>query len=316
MCGIIGYIGRSKAFPFLMSGLAKLEYRGYDSAGIAVLADDLCVQKSAGKLQEISFEEVEGNIGIAHTRWATHGKVTQNNAHPHVDCRKEIAIVHNGIIENYQELKAGLLAKGHQFNSETDSEVVAHLIEDQLTAGLSFEDAFLHSLRQLEGSYTVLAVRKGEQKLLGARKGSRSLSIGISDEGIFPASDVLAFLDWTNKVVYLKSGDVFFADDESGLNIYNLAEERYVVRPLDIVRCRAEEVKKGEFEHFMRAGRDGPPGAAAGRGSGNGDLRCDPACAGHLLYWLRLELSRLSGGQLPLLEARAGACEHGAGLGI
>ena len=251
MCGIIGYIGRSKAFPFLMSGLAKLEYRGYDSAGIAVSADDLCVQKSAGKLQEISFEEVDGTIGIAHTRWATHGKVSQTNAHPHLDCQKEIAIVHNGIIENYQELKAGLLAKGHQFTSETDSEVIAHLIEDQLMTGLSFEDAFLHSLRQLEGSYTVLAVRKGEQKLVGARKGSRSLSIGISDDGIFPASDVLAFLDWTNKAVYLKSGDVFFADDESGLNIYNLAEERYVVRPLDIVRCAVEEVKKGEFKHFM-----------------------------------------------------------------
>ena len=251
MCGIIGYIGRSKAFPFLMSGLAKLEYRGYDSAGIAVSAADLCVQKHAGKLQEIRFEDVDGTIGIAHTRWATHGMVSQTNAHPHIDCRGEVAIVHNGIIENYRELKADLQAKGHQFTSETDSEVVAHLLEEQLAAGLRFEDAFLHSLRQLEGSYTLLAIRKGERKLVGARKGSRSLSIGIAADGIFPASDVLAFLEWTNKVVYLKSGDVFFADDHSGLSIYNLDEERYVVRPLDIVRCAVEEVTKGEFEHFM-----------------------------------------------------------------
>jgi glucosamine--fructose-6-phosphate aminotransferase (isomerizing) len=251
MCGIIGYIGTGKAFPFLMSGLEKLEYRGYDSAGFAMCADDLCVQKAMGKLNELQFEEVNGNIGIAHTRWATHGKVSTDNAHPHTDCRNEIAIVHNGIIENYKALKERLIKKGHAFRSETDSETIAHLIEDFISEGFSFEDAFVNTLRMLEGSYTVLAIRKGESKILGARKGSRSLSIGISDHGIFPSSDVLAFLDWTNRVVYLKSDDVFFVDADLNLRIYNLAEDRIVERPVDLVNCSVEEVKKGECEHFM-----------------------------------------------------------------
>ena len=251
MCGIIGYVGTKEAFPFLKSGLEKLEYRGYDSAGFAMYADDLCVQKATGKLSELQFEAVSGNIGIAHTRWATHGKVSTNNAHPHTDCRNEIAIVHNGIIENYKELKESLIAKGHAFRSETDSEAIAHLIEDFISEGFNFEDAFVNTLRLLEGSYTVLAIRKGENKILGARKGSRSLSIGISEHGIFPSSDVLAFLDWTNKAVYLKSDDVFFVDADLNLRIYNLAEDEIVERPVDIVNCSVEEVKKGECAHFM-----------------------------------------------------------------
>jgi len=253
MCGIIGYIGTSTAFPFLRRGLDKLEYRGYDSAGIALCADELFVQKEIGKLDEIHFEAGEGNIGIAHTRWATHGKVSRENAHPHTDCKNEIAIVHNGIIENYKELKEALAGKGHRFASETDSEVIAHLIEECIARGFCFEEAFVNSLRQLEGSYTILAIRKGEKKLLGARKGSRSLSLGIADHGIFPASDVLAFLEWTNKVVYLKSGDIFFIDLDDHLNrrIYNLGEDRFVERPVDLVTCSTEDVQKGGFEHFM-----------------------------------------------------------------
>jgi glucosamine--fructose-6-phosphate aminotransferase (isomerizing) len=251
MCGIIGYIGKRKAFPFLLNGLAKLEYRGYDSGGIALLSDGLCVQKDIGKLGEIQFEEVEGTIGIAHVRWATHGKVSKENAHPHCDCKNEIAIVHNGIIENYRELKAGLVKKGHVFASDTDSEVVSHLIEEFSVEGLRFEDAVIKALKMLEGSYTLLAIKSGENKIVGARKGSRSLTLGISEDGIFPASDVLAFLEWTNRVVYLKSGDVFVADAEQDLCIYNLAEDRIVVRPVDTVKCDATEVKKGEFEHLM-----------------------------------------------------------------
>jgi glucosamine--fructose-6-phosphate aminotransferase (isomerizing) len=251
MCGIIGYVGTKEAFPFLTSGLEKLEYRGYDSAGFAICADDLCVQKATGKLSELQFDVVNGNIGIAHTRWATHGKVSTNNAHPHTDCRNEIAIVHNGIIENYKELKKSLIAKVHAFRSETDSEAIAHLIEEFISDGFNFEDAFVNTLRLLEGSYTVLAIRKGENKMVGARKGSRSLSIGISEHDIFPSSDVLAFLDWTNKVVYLKSDDVFFVDADLNLRIYNLAEDRTVERPVDIVNCSVEEVKKGECAHFM-----------------------------------------------------------------
>jgi glucosamine--fructose-6-phosphate aminotransferase (isomerizing) len=251
MCGIIGYIGKKTSFPILLNGLAKLEYRGYDSAGIAVLSPGLLVQKDIGKLREIQFEEVEGAIGIAHVRWATHGKVSKANAHPHCDCRNEIAIVHNGIIENYRELRASLVERGHVFTSDTDSEVVSHLIEAFSAEGFSFEDAVINALKMLEGSYTLLAIKKGETKIVGARKGSRSLTLGISEEGIFPASDVLAFLEWTNRVVYLKSEDVFFADAEQGLRIYNLAEDRMVVRPVDTVKCDAAEVEKGEFEHLM-----------------------------------------------------------------
>jgi glucosamine--fructose-6-phosphate aminotransferase (isomerizing) len=251
MCGIIGYLGERNAFPFLMHGLEKLEYRGYDSAGIAVISDELCIQKSRGKLRDIQFQEVDGKLGIAHVRWATHGKVSTNNAHPHSDCRDEIVVVHNGIIENYRELKSDLVAKGHIFKSETDSEVVPHLVEEFISEGHDFEDAFINALKMLEGSYTIFAIRKGEERLVGARKGSRSLTIGISESGIFPASDVLAFLEWTDKVIYLKSGDVFFINDELGVGIYNLDEERFVVRPVDTLKCAAEEIKKGEFEHFM-----------------------------------------------------------------
>ena len=251
MCGIIGYIGQKKAFLFLRNGLAKLEYRGYDSGGMALLSDGLCVQKDIGKLGEIQFEEVDGTIGIAHVRWATHGKVSKANAHPHCDCTNEIAIVHNGIIENYRALKAGLIDRGHCFTSETDSEVIPHLIEEFSAEGLRFEDAVIKALKKLDGSYTLLAVKRGEQKIVGARKGSRSLTLGISEAGIFPASDVLAFLEWTNKVVYLKSGDVFVADAQQDLCIYNLVEDRIVVRPVDTVNCDAAEVKKGEFEHLM-----------------------------------------------------------------
>lgn len=265
MCGIIGYIGKGEAFPVLISGLNKLEYRGYDSAGIAVNVDadadadanedELNLQKYVGKLSEIKFEAVDGSIGIAHTRWASHGKVTKENAHPHLDCRNEIAVVHNGIIENYKELKERLIDKGHSFRSETDSETIAHLIEDFVSDGFSFDDAFVNALRMLEGCYTVLAVRKGENRIAGARKGSRSLCIGLSEgtegPGLFPSSDVLAFLECADKVIYLKSGDVFFADTDLNLKIYNLIEDRIVERPIDTVKCDAEEVKKGEYEHFM-----------------------------------------------------------------
>ncbi|MBN1455207.1 MAG: glutamine--fructose-6-phosphate transaminase (isomerizing) [Methanomicrobia archaeon] len=251
MCGIIGYIGLKQAFPYLVGGLEQLEYRGYDSAGIALCADELRIQKAVGKLSEISFEAGEGTIGIAHTRWATHGKVSIENAHPHTDCGNEIAIVHNGIVENYRELKACLIENGHTFRSETDSETIAHLIEEFMKRGFEFEDAFRNALRLLEGSYTILAIRKGERKLLGARKGSRSLCIGIAADGIFPSSDVLAFLEWTDKVIYLRSGDVFVADDNQTVRIYNMAEGRAVTRPVDCITCSTEDAKKCGFDHFM-----------------------------------------------------------------
>jgi glucosamine--fructose-6-phosphate aminotransferase (isomerizing) len=251
MCGIIGYIGLKKASPILLKGLKNLEYRGYDSAGMAVLSSNgIEFRKGAGKIEEIerrlNFEELEGSIGIAHNRWATHGDVNDINAHPHFDCSKTIAIVHNGIIENYKELKESL--SDHNFESETDSEVIAHLIEEELERGLSFEKAFMSAVSKLDGNYAILAIKADEEKILTARRGS-PLVVGIADHGIFLSSDIPSFLEWTKKVVYLQDYDVVVVD-RNGIRIHNLIEGE-VSRPIDTVEWDAEQVKKGGFEHYM-----------------------------------------------------------------
>ncbi len=251
MCGIIGYVGDRKASTILLKGLKNLEYRGYDSAGIAIkhTAGHTEVRKSAGKIEEIArhlhFESIEGNIGIAHTRWATHGAVTDENAHPHTDCEGKIAIVHNGIIENYRELREQLISKGHRFTSDTDSEVIAHLIEENL--GYGFEDACKKAFASLEGSYAVLALKEDEEKIVGARKDS-PLVLGIADHGVFLASDIPSFLEWTNRVVYLNNYD-FIVAGRGGVKVYNEGKE--VSRQIDTVEWNVEETKKGEFKHFM-----------------------------------------------------------------
>lgn len=251
MCGIIGYVGSEKASPLLLKGLINLEYRGYDSAGMAVLnLGRINCKKATGRIKEINkklnFLELEGNVGIAHCRWATHGNVSDINAHPHLDCVGLIAIVHNGIIENYTELKESLST--HNFKSDTDSEVIAHLIEEEIGNGLSFEDAFVNAVSRLEGSYAILAIKADEEKILAARKGS-PLVVGVADHGIFLSSDIPSFLEWTKKVVYLHDFDVVVADKE-GFKIYNLVEGE-VSRPVDTVDWDAEQIKRGGFEHYM-----------------------------------------------------------------
>jgi glucosamine--fructose-6-phosphate aminotransferase (isomerizing) len=251
MCGIIGYVGNRKASTILLKGLKNLEYRGYDSAGIAIkhTTDHTEIRKSAGKIEEIArhlnFESIEGNIGIAHTRWATHGAVTNENAHPHTDCEGKIAIVHNGIIENYRGLKERLISGGHRFTSDTDSEVIAHLIEENLQYG--FEDACTKAFSSLEGSYAVLAIKEDEEKIVGARKDS-PLVLGIAEHGIFLASDIPSFLEWTNKVMYLDNYDFIIAEN-GGVRVYNDGKE--VLRQIDTVGWDIEQAKKGEFKHFM-----------------------------------------------------------------
>ena len=251
MCGIIGYVGNRKASTILRKGLKNLEYRGYDSAGIATshATGRIEVRKSVGEIGEIerslNFESIEGNIGIAHTRWATHGAVTDENAHPHTDCEGKIAIVHNGIIENYRELKERLISKGHRFTSDTDSEVIAHLIEEN--SGYGFEDACTKAFSSLEGSYAILAVKEDEGKIVGARKDS-PLVLGIAEHGIFLASDIPSFLEWTNKVMYLNNYDFIIAE-KGGVKVYNEGKE--VIRQIDTVGWNIEEAKKGEFKHFM-----------------------------------------------------------------
>ncbi|MEM7824707.1 MAG: glutamine--fructose-6-phosphate transaminase (isomerizing) [Candidatus Aenigmatarchaeota archaeon] len=253
MCGIIGYIGKKDIAPILFQGLKRLEYRGYDSAGIATLASGFHIKKDVGKVDEIhqrlNFLDAPGTLGIAHTRWATHGGVTKENAHPHVDCEENIAVVHNGIIENYQELKRNLISLGHKFKSQTDTEVIPHLIEEMMKKGKNFTDATASALKSLEGSYAVLILNKNERKLFAARKGS-PLVLGISDSGYFAASDIPAFLEYTKNVVYLHDYDLAVLTD-NGIKVFNLMENREVERKVDTVNWDIRQAEKGEFDHFM-----------------------------------------------------------------
>jgi len=253
MCGIIGYIGKKQAFDILINGLKKLEYRGYDSSGISILSNDLqniSIQKEVGNQKDITFNKSEGCIGIAHSRWATHGNVSKKNTHPHTDCKDEIFIVHNGIIKNYKSLKNELICNGHIFKSDTDTEVIAHLVEEQINKSHTIEAAFSISVQKLEGDYSILLIKKGENKLLGTRKGTVPLCIGISDEGIFPSSDVLAFTEYTNKAIFLKSGDTFIKD-KKGLRIYNTDTFKKVEREIEVVTINNDDAYLGIHKHYM-----------------------------------------------------------------
>lgn len=254
MCGIVGYIGCSEAAPVLLKGLKNLEYRGYDSVGMATVSDSLKVFKGVGKIEKatanLDLRALQGRVGIGHTRWATHGNVSEKNAHPHLDCKKRIAIVHNGIIENYKDLRDRLVEKGHAFISDTDSEVIAHLIEDNMAEAVSFEEACITSFKELEGSYALLAVLRDDQKIVAARKDS-PLVIGLGEGELYFASDVSALLDWTKNVVYLQNHDVVVATAGGDLSFYNLIEGQEVKRRWDTVEWDAEQARKGEFEHFM-----------------------------------------------------------------
>jgi glucosamine--fructose-6-phosphate aminotransferase (isomerizing) len=255
MCGIIGYIGKKKAVPILLKGLKHLEYRGYDSCGIAsIFGNKLNVKKGAGKIDEVNerlnFLSLPGNIGIAHTRWATHSKVTDENAHPYLDCDFSIALVHNGIIENYQELREELIVKGHKFRTETDTEVIAHLIEEEMKNGKNFEEACAFAFEKLEGSYAILALHKDENKIIATRKGS-PLVIGIAKHGYFAASDIPAFLEHTKRVVYLYDYDLVVLDSKPRFFSFVDGKLKEVVRPVHTVDWDVEQAKKGEFEHFM-----------------------------------------------------------------
>jgi glucosamine--fructose-6-phosphate aminotransferase (isomerizing) len=254
MCGIIGYIGEKEANPIILNGLKHLEYRGYDSCGIALIGtNSLMIKKDVGKVEEVhsrlNFLEPPAKLIIAHTRWATHGKVSRENAHPHLSCDSSIAVVHNGIIENYQELKKLLKKKGHKFKSETDTEVISHLVEEEMKKGKELVEAAKSAIRKLKGSYALLLVHKNEKKILAARKGS-PLVLGVADHGYFAASDIPAFLDYTKRVVYLHDYD-FVVLTSKGFEVFNLLENKAVKRKIDTIEWSAEKAKKGEFEHFM-----------------------------------------------------------------
>ena len=216
MCGIIGYVGYQQAAPILLEGLARLEYRGYDSAGIAVVdhEGELVIRKAPGKLRNL-INTVEnamprGCTGLGHTRWATHGEPSELNSHPHTDCRGQVIVVHNGIVENYSDLKAGLLSAGHTFSSETDTEVIPHLIEEELARGNGFEDAFRAAVRHLRGAQAVAATWSGApQTLLGVRLGNAGgIAVGYGQGEMFLASDLPALLPLTSHIAFLTPGDV------------------------------------------------------------------------------------------------------------
>jgi glucosamine--fructose-6-phosphate aminotransferase (isomerizing) len=252
MCGIIGYIGMRGATPLLLEGLKRMEYRGYDSAGVAVMnGSGVETRKAAGKISQLEHalatKPVEGDTGIGHTRWATHGVPNECNAHPHVDCKGDIAVVHNGIIENSGTLRKGLEARGHEFASETDTEVIAHLIEEAFDDNL--EDAVIEALWQIEGTYGIAVVSsKDKNKIVAARKGS-PLLIGLGDGEYYVASDVSAILAQTREVVYLDDGDVAVLTRD-GYTILNQRAQQ-LERGVSKIDWDLDQIERGGFDHFM-----------------------------------------------------------------
>ncbi|MFC1704913.1 glutamine--fructose-6-phosphate transaminase (isomerizing) [Nanoarchaeota archaeon] len=251
MCGIVGYIGGKEAAPILLKGLKNLEYRGYDSAGLATVNDKkILIEKDIGKIDEVekkvNLSAIKGSIGIAHSRWATHGPVTKENAHPHVDCKEKISIVHNGIIENYKELKTKLLEKGHKFKSDTDTEIIVHLIEDYYKGDL--KEAVIKALKHLEGSYALGIICTEENKLIAARKES-PLVIGVGNKEQFIASDIPAILHLTKNIIFLEDGEVAELDGEK-VSVVNL-EGKEIKKQVTKINWTASMTEKLGFEHFM-----------------------------------------------------------------
>jgi glutamine---fructose-6-phosphate transaminase (isomerizing) len=281
MCGIVGYTGPREAGPILIEGLRRLEYRGYDSAGIALVDEegDLFVEKKAGKLANlqtaIADRTPHAAIGLAHTRWATHGRPNDLNAHPHQDCTGAITVIHNGIIENFAELRDGLEARGHRLTSETDTEAIAHLVEEAYDGDLA--DAVRSTLRQLDGAYALVVMHKGElSRLVGARQ-NVPLVVGLHGEESFIASDVAAILAHTNRIIFLQDGDV--ADVRpTGVAITDV-DGNPRERPETAVDWSPEAAEKGGFDHFMAKEIHEQPDAlrqcVAGRVGRDGTIRLE-----------------------------------------
>src|SRR5215831_905488 len=212
MCGIVGYIGTHKAVPIILEGLKRLEYRGYDSAGLAVYDGDnqLAVRRAKGKLRNledaIRLSPVDGSFGIGHTRWATHGRPTEENAHPHRDCEGNVVVVHNGIVENYLPLKALLQSEGHVFKTETDTEIIAHLVEKHFRGNL--EDAVRAAVSQLSGVFALAVIARSDPNKIVAARSGPPVVIGIGDNEYFVASDVPAILTHTQDMFFLADGDM------------------------------------------------------------------------------------------------------------
>ena len=256
MCGIVAYIGQQPAYPILIKGLQRLEYRGYDSAGVAVMNGDIRIFKKAGKVQELKDhaddQDTAGSVGIGHTRWATHGEPNQVNAHPHFSESKNLAIVHNGIIENFLTLKQELENRGYTFHSDTDTEVLIHLIEDiQKNNDVSLDEAVRIALNEVTGAYAIVVMSKSDpDQLIGARKGSPLVvGIGRNDE-FFVASDATPIVEYTKNVVYLEDEEIVTIKRDGSINIrtiYNKEKTPYIQE----LQWNLEQLEKGGYEHFM-----------------------------------------------------------------
>ncbi len=252
MCGIFAYTGhRNNAADFVVKGLKKLEYRGYDSWGIAYdLQNRLGIKKQIGKIGEFDDKKnhfPENNLAIGHSRWATHGGVTKNNAHPHCDEAQKIAVVHNGIIENFEILKKNLVKKGHIFKSETDTEVIAHLIEEY-NKNMGFEAATKHAMQDIDGRYAILAIKAGERTIIAARRGS-PLIIGIGKNEYFVASDIPAFLEYTRDVMYLDDNQMAVIKQKP--HFYEINSGKKIHKRLIAITGHEKYADIGHFKHFM-----------------------------------------------------------------
>ncbi|GAB4295047.1 MAG: glutamine--fructose-6-phosphate transaminase (isomerizing) [Ignavibacteriaceae bacterium] len=254
MCGIIGYIGSNNCVPILINGLKRLEYRGYDSAGIGILTDsDSLIIKNKGKVslleEKVKSLTVTSHVGIGHTRWATHGIPNELNAHPHSNQKGDLFLIHNGIIENFKTLKTGLEKMGYRFQSDTDSEVMPHLIDSFLRKGYNLFDSVRLALNEIEGTYGIAVIYEKEpDKLIAARKGS-PLVVGIGNDENFVASDVSAILEYTNHVIYLEDGEVLEIRKD-GFTAKTIADIE-IEKDIHKISMTLEEIDKGGYDHFM-----------------------------------------------------------------
>lgn len=259
MCGIVAYIGQKQAYPIIVNGLKRLEYRGYDSAGIALLnaGQDLNIYKRKGKVSNLEEftegKDISGTIGIGHTRWATHGEPNDVNAHPHFSENGELALIHNGIIENYDSLKHELLKAGYTFRSETDTEVLVHLIDDiQKKTDVSFAESVRLALEQVVGAYAIVVISKNNPNRLVAARKSSPLVVGIGTEGDFYlASDATPIVEYTKDVVYLNDMEIAIVDRTEGLKVYNINSSEEKIPYIQQLELQLEALEKGGYDHFM-----------------------------------------------------------------
>lgn len=255
MCGIVAYIGKREAYPILVKGLHRLEYRGYDSAGVAMISDKLNVYKCKGKVADLEkFSESKdrkGTIGIGHTRWATHGEPNDVNAHPHYSGSKKIVLIHNGIIENYAPLKEELKKRGHKFESDTDTEVLVHLIEDiQQRENVSLDEAVRIALNNVVGAYAIVILSEENPDMLIAAKKSSPMVIGVGQEEFFIASDATPIVEYTKNVVYLDDEEIAIVNRKGELQIKTIRNEN--IDPyIQELQLQLEAIEKGGYDHFM-----------------------------------------------------------------